>query len=172
MKQSYVLLPFFPFVTLASDLVPRAVYAAGGFGLALTTCPSGTTSFCSICCPPGFEAVLQGSEDCGENSPDELVCCPNRMYFCVLSVTRFEIVLMTLESFCSDAFVSEPFCADSSLTLWNVTNTAPLDTPDGTPVYFCCEPGQIGTNNVECVEGSTNLAATLAAASVRSPYIF
>jgi len=65
---------------------------------------------------------------------------------------------------CLDAIQVTPFCADSSWVLWNSTTSghAPY-------AFFCCEPGQQGSNNIECESSDTVIAATLLAQSIGQP---
>ncbi|KAH6677683.1 hypothetical protein B0J14DRAFT_584931 [Halenospora varia] len=63
---------------------------------------------------------------------------------------------------CATVLEASPQCADDSWSLWSKTTK-----PKGTG-YFCCLPGQIGTNTGTCVAGSSNVVATLAASLVSS----
>ncbi|EPE25193.1 hypothetical protein GLAREA_11774 [Glarea lozoyensis ATCC 20868] len=58
---------------------------------------------------------------------------------------------------CEAVYKASPQCADDSWSLWNRTD---LKKGDG---YFCCLPGQIGTNSNNCVAGNTPVVATLSA---------
>ncbi|RDL36133.1 uncharacterized protein BP5553_06745 [Venustampulla echinocandica] len=58
---------------------------------------------------------------------------------------------------CQAIFVASPQCADDGWSLWNKTTV-----PKGQG-YFCCLPGQIGTNSNNCVAGGTPVVATLSA---------
>jgi hypothetical protein len=73
-----------------------------------------------------------------------------------------EVLTKSLGSSCLDALQAEPFCADSAWVLWNAT----METV-GPTGYFCCLPGQIGTQQFNCDSGAVNVAATLSAQSVR-----
>jgi len=141
----------------AADILPavqlerRAAYAGGGWGLSTTAsdqsgCPVGTTwldahgwSNINVCCPNGFTQQSNGDGNA------ELVCCPNG-------------------SACLDGLELEPFCADSTWVLWNAT----MQTSE-TVGWFCCLPGQIGTQTFECDSGAANIPATLSAANIGNP---
>jgi hypothetical protein len=166
MKLSVVLFNSFPLLALGRSLEKRAVYAAGGYGLALSTCPASDPSQCDgdgsasdTCCPNGFSVVTPSGQNC-KGYLAGWVCCPNGMY----STPCHERDLkLESDTQCSDAFEAEPYCADSSWVLWNVTAGSAIENG---AAYFCCLQGQVGSNNIECLAGSTNLIATLAAAKV------
>jgi hypothetical protein len=55
--------------------------------------------------------------------------------------------------------VSTPFCADDSWELW--------ETNLGNTSYFCCLPGQIGLQSLECVYGKQVIEPSLTATNLR-----
>ena len=61
-----------------------------------------------------------------------------------------------------DAIQAAPFCADSSWVLWNATNL-------GTDGYFCCLPGQQGTQSLTCADANTEVVSSLQAQQLGQP---
>ena len=65
---------------------------------------------------------------------------------------------------CVDAISAEPFCADSTWVLWNATTG--LFAPTS---YFCCLPGQQGTQNMDCESAATEIVSSLQAVQIGQP---
>jgi hypothetical protein len=92
-------------------------------------------------CAPTFKLCTHGS-----------TCCPGNTD-CVESGTGSHCCASGTT--CHDLIVAAPQCADDSWSLWNSTT---LPSGQG---YFCCLPGQIGTNQESCVAAGSNVVPTL-----------
>ncbi|OCK76989.1 hypothetical protein K432DRAFT_407696 [Lepidopterella palustris CBS 459.81] len=126
----------------AEPIERRYPYAGGGWALMTSgSCPSGTYR--------SYDVNLD-------------VCCPNGMAP-QDGTGPGARVCCTESSSCLTPLQSEPFCADSTWVLWNAT------TQDAGRTYFCCLPNQIGTQDLACVGGSTNVAASLSAVKLNEP---
>lgn len=101
-----------------------------------------------------------GSTQLGDVNLD--VCCPNGMTQEDSTGPGARVCCVDGGS-CLTALQAIPFCADSTWVLWNATSQDPGHT------YFCCQQGQTGTQDLDCVGAATNVAATLSAQKLGQP---
>ncbi|KAH8714863.1 hypothetical protein GQ44DRAFT_408126 [Phaeosphaeriaceae sp. PMI808] len=101
-------------------------------------------------CPSGLNKYYCGT------------CCPSGFEpITTCSSTDTNTVCCPKGVTCTATLSATPFCADPSWVLWITTAVK--------GVHFCCLPGEIGTNNAECVGSGAVVAATLAASSLGQP---
>jgi len=142
-------------IATAANIAPairlgqRAPYAGGGWGLLIspnTDCAAGTTKEdAGVAFGAGqYLCCPDGFAPQGGGGINGITCCSNG-------------------SSCLDALQAEPFCADSSWVLWNATSQ---DVGSG---YFCCLENQLGTQDMACDSGSSNIPASLAAQMIGQP---
>jgi len=113
------------------DFSKRSVNGGGGWALSESGCPVDAPQCgSSWCCPNSLTCIETGSSGIAE------ACCPGTTQ-------------------CIDAIQSAPFCADDS---WGLFNATLADDDDSE--YFCCLPGQKGTQDGSCVSDETVLVAS------------
>jgi hypothetical protein len=152
-----------------ANLIPRSTWQAwqkrsnilvgGGWPLLATTCPTlstqctdGTCCPNSLVCDPtsgaGFDVRAACCPDCS------LAPCPFNEKWRVKQTDRKKCIAQD----CTTALTSTPFCADDSWELW--------ETSLGNNSYFCCLPGQIGLQSLECVSGKQVIDPSLTATNL------
>jgi len=116
---------------IPQNLEGRSAASAGGWALVLNptaSCPADTAS-CGLtwCCPSSLTCV-NGID----NGAIDQGCCPGADQ-------------------CLSSLISTPLCADTTWTLWNITQGTDEVS------FFCCLPGQVGLQTGGCVPNSGTL---------------